>query len=108
MILLLEIGLTIVAWNRGWRGWALLPMVLGYTGAFVVGLFMGAMGFIDEAAIFGVGIVFEVLSIGTLVVMVFRPRRTTEPQQAISSIIGPTMPESENPASESQVAHWMS
>ena len=44
MILIAEIILTIVAWQKGWRGWALLPMAIVLSLAFVMGLAVGAAG----------------------------------------------------------------
>ena len=41
MLLILEIGLTIWAWKRGWKGWALLPALGAFTGGFIVGLASG-------------------------------------------------------------------
>jgi hypothetical protein len=39
MLLILEIVLTVAAWRKGWRGWALVPMV----SVFVLALLIGAM-----------------------------------------------------------------
>jgi hypothetical protein len=44
MLLILEIVLTAVAWRKGWRTWALLPLGLGIFVAFFIGLVAGAAG----------------------------------------------------------------
>jgi uncharacterized membrane protein YfcA len=43
-MLFLEIGLTIAAWRKGWRGMALLPMVAALLFGFLVGAAAGANG----------------------------------------------------------------
>jgi len=99
LLLMLEIGLTIAAWKRGWKGWALLPMVIGFGAAFMTGLFMGAAGASDGEA-FGVGVIFDIACIGALVAMVTRPRKTTETTQNFTVNIQPPAPEAEQHASQ--------
>ena len=41
MILFIEIALTISAWRKGWRGWALLPGVMALVLGALLGLAMG-------------------------------------------------------------------
>ena len=41
MLLILELYLTIKAWNRGWGGWALMPWVCIVWICFVVGFVTG-------------------------------------------------------------------
>ena len=44
MILILEVILTVVAWRRGWRGWALLPFAV----VSILSLLIGVCGgFLD-------------------------------------------------------------
>lgn len=38
MLLFVEIGLTIWAWCRGWKGWALLPLPIGCIAQFSTGV----------------------------------------------------------------------
>ena len=40
--LLIGVPLTIAAWNRGWRWWALLPLPAYLLSCFLAGLVLGA------------------------------------------------------------------
>lgn len=42
MLLIIEIALTIAAWKKGWKGWALLPGAVAFLMGFMVGAVMGA------------------------------------------------------------------
>lgn len=64
MLLVLEIILTIAAWKRGWKGWALLPWVIALVAAFTVSLVRGA----------ATGFVADVILIGAMIIMVNKPR----------------------------------
>lgn len=73
MLLILEIGLTIAAWKRGWKGWALLPWVIALVAAFTVSLVRGT----------ATGVVADVILVGALIIMLARPRWAEEPPQAL-------------------------
>lgn len=73
MLLVLEIGLTIAAWRRGWKGWALLPLGIGFGIGFLIGLIMSASG-ASEESIFAVGFLGDVICIGVLIGMILKPR----------------------------------
>lgn len=77
LLLLLEIGLTIAAWKRGWKGWALLPLAIGMSAGFLFGLVVGATGG-SEAELFGVGVVLDVVCVITLIIMTVKGRRVAE------------------------------
>jgi hypothetical protein len=77
MVLALEIGLIIAAWQRGWKGWALLPPAIGFGIGFLVGLILGASG-ASEESIFAVGIVGDVICIGALIAMIIKPRKKSQ------------------------------
>jgi hydrogenase/urease accessory protein HupE len=77
MLLILEIGLVIAAWKRGWKGWALMPIVIGFCAGFITGLVVGDTGGSEED-FFPIGIIFDVLVIGALVTMISKPRRVPE------------------------------
>ncbi len=66
--LLIEIGLTCKAWKRGWKGWALTPMVIGFVCAFLLGLAIEANGGDVEAA-FGIGLLIDLSVIVALAIM---------------------------------------
>jgi len=77
MLLVLEIILTIEAWRRGWKGWALLPLGGFFLLAFIVGFIMGAAG-ASEDSVFGMGLVFDLACIGVLIGMIAKPRVKTQ------------------------------
>jgi hypothetical protein len=63
LTLIAEITLTVIAWRKGWRWWALLPGFLAFAAGFVLGAAIGISGgnafsalpysiFIDIVAIF--------------------------------------------------------
>jgi len=68
MLLILEILLTIFAWRKGWKWFALLPLGIGVVISFLIGIIVGASGgSVDTAK--GIGLVFDILVIIILVVM---------------------------------------
>lgn len=73
MVFILEIGLTVAAWRRGWKEWALLPLGIGFGIGFLVGLIMGASG-ASEGSIFAMSLVGDVICIGALIAMTIKPR----------------------------------
>jgi hypothetical protein len=77
MLLALEICLAIAAWQRGWKGWALLPPGIAFGIGFLAGLIMGASG-ASEGSIFAVGLVADVICIGALIAMVIKPRKKNQ------------------------------
>lgn len=66
--LLIEIGLTYKAWKKGWKGWALMPMVIGMACAFLIGMAIGATGGDPEAALV-VGVFIDLAVIVALAVL---------------------------------------
>lgn len=52
MLLFLEIILTVSAWKKGWRGWSLLPLVIGFFLAIGAGAVLGGAGLNWDEAIF--------------------------------------------------------
>jgi hypothetical protein len=77
MLLVLEIGLTIWAWRRGWKGWALLPPVICFGIGFVSGLFMDPFVAMTESEN-PAWILLDVACIGTLIFMVAKSRKKQE------------------------------
>ncbi|MFC2069976.1 hypothetical protein ACFLTB_02225 [Chloroflexota bacterium] len=73
MILGLEIFLTILAWRRGWKGWALLPLVIAFGAAFLFGLIMGISGASEEEALV-MSLGFDIACIAVLIGMTAKPR----------------------------------
>ena len=77
MLLVLEICLIIVAWQRGWKGWALLPSAITFGGAYIIGDIMFASGSSGES-ILSMGLVCDVISIGALIAMIVKPRKKSQ------------------------------
>jgi len=73
MVLVLEICLIIAAWQRGWKGWALLPAGIAFGGSYLVGSIMFASG-ASEDSIFAMGLVCDLICIGALIGMIAKPR----------------------------------
>jgi len=76
-MLIIEIILTVFAWRKGWKWWALLPIAA----AFIIGLFLGAgVGASggDIEAVTGLGIVLDVIAIIVLIFMVAKAPKGVE------------------------------
>jgi uncharacterized membrane protein YfcA len=68
MLLIAEIVLTIFAWKRGWRWYALIPMGLCLIIGFIIGLSIGASGgSINDIP--SVSIVLDVIAVIALIVL---------------------------------------
>lgn len=74
MLLFLEIYLTIAAWRKGWKGWAILPIAIGMAVAFVIGMEVGASGGSNDSA-FAVGLIVDFGIILALIMMVLKKPR---------------------------------
>jgi hypothetical protein len=80
--LLIGIPLTITAWKRGWKGWAVLPLPLALVVQFVIGLILGATApagtTVDDLAgtAIAVALVIDLLAAAVLVGMIVKPRRS--------------------------------
>ena len=71
MLLIAEIILTIVAWNKGWKWLSLIPIGI----SFLIGVMLGLSGFTS----LGPFAIFDILAIIALVVMVSNPK--TQPKK---------------------------
>lgn len=103
LVLMLEIGLTIAAWKRGWKGWALLPLAIGGASAFLTGVVMGAAG-VSDAAAFGLGLVFDIVIVGALIGMVAK-RRHIAGLQSVPNQPQPTAPQATGPVPGGEYGH---
>jgi hypothetical protein len=75
MLLILEIALVIWAWKRGWKGWALLPILICAGVSFMYGFIMGGL----EISIEGLDaytLLFDLGCIAALIGMIAKPRKT--------------------------------
>jgi len=72
---IIEIALAIWAWNRGWRGWSLLPIGIGWAIVLVVGFVLYDAGVLKIVVpnIRGL-IIIELAVLGMLIFMIARPR----------------------------------
>jgi len=77
MVLIAEICLTIAAWQRGWKGWALLPPAIAFGGGYLIGSIMFAIG-ASEESIFAMGLMFDLICIGALIAMIVKPRKKSQ------------------------------
>ena len=68
MLIIAEIILTVTAWRKGWRVWALLPMGIVLWIAFVIGVTIGASGASAEN-VFGVAFMLDISAIVALIIM---------------------------------------
>jgi hypothetical protein len=74
---IIQIVLIVIAWGKGWKGYALIPTGATLSLGFFLGLALGASG--HEAAIrtapfFVLGLLFDLGAIGVLIYMICRPR----------------------------------
>lgn len=76
MLILIEIGLTIWAWARGWKAFALMPMVA----IVVLGFFTGALiaAFNLNQQILNSLVLVDWLGIIVLIVMIVKGKETKE------------------------------
>jgi len=75
MLTIVEIILTVVAWRRGWKAWALLPLGVCFILALLLGAAVTASGGSVEAA-FPVLFLLDLACVGVLLGLV-----TTRPSQ---------------------------
>lgn len=67
MRLIIEIILTIVAWNRGWRWKAIIPVGAGSLLGFIIGFIGGSLGYtVNDMSWVGI---FDVFVIIALIIM---------------------------------------
>jgi len=78
MLLVLEIILTVIAWRRGWKWRALLAPAIMLGVVFVAGFVSRAIGGPEQMPTV-VEVLIDVALIGTLIIMVIRPRQVAQP-----------------------------
>jgi len=76
MLIIVEIALTIWAWRRGWKAWALLPLGIALLIGFLIGFIMGA-AVLEEGWL--LLLVIDVAAIGALIFMIVKTRRKANP-----------------------------
>ncbi len=103
MELIVFIGLTIWAWNRGWKGWSLLPVGIGILTLIIVGLIITLVGFTDEdpSSMFSIEIVIDLIIICILIFMIARGRKKEEPVIYTAPPVAPATPGTAEPYNRS-------
>ncbi|MDD5311454.1 MAG: hypothetical protein PHO26_00265 [Dehalococcoidia bacterium] len=77
MLMALEIILTIAAWKKGWKAWALVPLGIPVVVGFFIGLTMGFSAFSNGSAIVA-GLMFDLIAVAVLIGMIANPRVKSE------------------------------
>jgi len=72
MLLVIEIALTIWAFNKGWKWWALLPVGIGVGLGFLIGLMIGASG--GSASDANWIVIFDIGVVIALIWMIAKPK----------------------------------
>jgi len=85
MIMLIEILLTVKAWRKGWKGYALLPIAIGMSVSFLIGLAAGASGGKIED-ILPLCVLIELTMIISLIVMAVRSPKYVEKQREADEV----------------------
>jgi len=94
MGLIIQIILTIIAWNRGWRWLALIPIAVGFTLGFIIGTIIKSMGYSIED--FGWLVIFDIIVGIILLIMCIKKRNSEElPTETIEKLPEPTEKPSE-------------
>jgi hypothetical protein len=76
---ILEIGLTVWAWNRGWKTWALLPSGIGLCLSILIALILHDAGALKiYVSSIGAFIFIDVVAVAALIFMVIQPKRITD------------------------------
>ena len=79
MILILEIILTIVAWNRGWKAQALIPVGVVFVIGMIIGVLSGGNSDVIQTAI-----LFDILGVVALLVMAIKGKKTVDNKDSVS------------------------
>ncbi len=79
MLLFIEIALTMAAWKRGWKGWALLPIVIAMGIGFMSGLFM-----VSEESAFAFGLMLDLMCAAALVGMVVAKKKVATSESSLN------------------------
>ncbi len=67
MILILQIALSVSAWKKGWRAWAMLPVGITAAVGFAVGIASGTQDVLSEYMPFV--LLFDIASVIILAIM---------------------------------------
>jgi len=79
MLLFLEIILTIVAWNRGWKAQALIPVAVIFVIGMIIDVLSGGNSDVIQSAI-----LFDILGTIILLVMAIKGKKTVDNKDSVS------------------------
>ena len=77
MLMLIEVGLTIAAWKKGWRWFALIPLGVAVTIAFLTGFAIGMLGGETQVAM-PFFMLLDICCIVALIAMIAKPLRKSK------------------------------
>lgn len=106
--LIIEVMLTIEAWHKGWRGYALLPLEALFLCSFAVGMAISAAGGTIEQAL-PAGILLELACIGASIRLAVKGPRPALTPTSTASILGlgvPGDPAPRGSAQATQLGGW--
>ena len=90
MLFIVEIILTVVAWRKGWRQRALLPMAIGVAAGFLIGAIVGLSGGSVESIGPGWWLVFllgDLAVTGALIGMINQAPRAIQPAEELKAAV---------------------
>lgn len=86
LTLIIEVWLTVVAWRKGWRGYALLPLAGLFCAGMLIGMSVAATGGKLEDVV-GVAVLLELICIGVLIRLAVRGPRTVAAPAPVETIL---------------------
>jgi hypothetical protein len=86
-MMIIEIWLKVLAWRKGWKGYALLPVGVSFSLAFLTGIVVSLSdGSVDR--LWSVGILLDVCAIVALIMMVNRQPGMAQALQVMENSTG--------------------
>jgi len=83
MGIVIQIGLTLWAWNRGWKAWALLPVGIPFVAGLVWGVYTG----INGATVANMESVLILMDLSSMVILVGMIGKGRNPVMASSTAV---------------------
>ena len=81
----------VFAWRKGWKGWALLPLVVCFGAALFLGAASAEAG-LDEVVLIAIGLGLDILCIATLACMANCAPGLARQKQQPPVVAGPATP----------------
>ena len=89
---MVDIILTIFAWRRGWKAWALLPMGITFIIAIIIGLSGGGLGIVM------ILVAIEVIALITMIIV--KPKKRTPAKIESLNMYSPASPVASEPINQ--------